>query len=69
MIWTLIYPYCTNIAQDMAKQLLFDLSTKLDDLTCDNIKAGKMFTKEEIKPVFLQFDSELTDKSKKIITE
>ena len=49
----------------MAKQLSFNLDTKLDDLTCDNIKVGKLISKEDIKPVFLRVDSELADKSKK----
>ena len=65
VIASLIYPYCPNIAREMAKQLSFDLSTKLDDLTCDNIKAGKLISKEDIKPVFLRVDSELADKSAK----
>ena len=54
-----------NIASDMAKQLSFDLKTKLDDLTADNIKCGKLISKEDIKPVFLRLDSELADKSAK----
>lgn len=65
IIAALIYPYCPNIAGDMAKQLSFDLNTKLDDLTADNIKVGKLIEKEDIKPVFLRLDSELADKSKK----
>ncbi len=65
IIASLIYPYCPNIARDMARQLSFDLSTKLDDLTTDNIKIGKLITKEDIKPVFLRLDSELADKSVK----
>lgn len=62
---SLIYPYCPNIARDMAKQLSYDLSTKYDDITTSNIKAGKLISKEEIFPVFLRVDSELADKSKK----
>lgn len=65
IVASLIYPYCPNIAKEMARQLSFDLSTKLDDLTCENIKVGKLISKEEIKPVFLRVDSELADKSKK----
>ena len=65
IIAALIYPYCPNIARDMARQLSFDLSTKLDDLTTDNIKIGKLISKEDIKPVFLRLDSELADKSSK----
>ena len=65
IICALIYPYCPNIAQDMARQLSFDLKTKLDDLTADNIKCGKLISKEDIKPVFLRVDSELADKSVK----
>ena len=65
IIASLIYPYCPNIAADMAKQLSFDLNTKLDDLKADNIKLGKLIEKEDIKPVFLRVDSELADKSAK----
>ena len=65
IISSLIYPYCPNIATSMAKQLSFDLKTKLDDLTADNIKLGKLIEKEDIKPVFLRVDSELADKSNK----
>ncbi len=65
VISSLIYPYCPNIAADMAKQLSYDLSTKLDDVTTSNLKVGKLITKEEIHPVFLRVDSELADKSKK----
>ena len=66
VISSLIYPYCPNIAQDMANQLSYDLSTKLDDITTSNIKVGKLISKEEIHPVFLRVDSELADKSKKL---
>ena len=48
----------------MAKQLSYDLTTKLDDITTSNIKAGKLISKEDIHPVFLRIDSELADKSK-----
>lgn len=65
IISSLIYPYCPNIAQNMARQLSFNLKTKLDDLTCDNVKVGKLIEKEDIKPVFLRLDSELADKSSK----
>jgi methionyl-tRNA synthetase len=60
----LIYPFCPNIAKSMAEQLSFDLSTKLDDLTCSNLKAGHLIDKENIKPVFLRMDSELAEKKK-----
>ncbi len=65
VVSALIYPYCPNIAKDMAKQLSFDLSIKLSDLTADNIKTGKLISKDEIHPVFLRLDSELADKSTK----
>ncbi len=65
IISALIYPYCPNIAAEMARQLSFDISKKLDDITADEIKAGKLISKEEIKPVFLRLDSELADKSAK----
>lgn len=63
IIASLIYPYCPNIAKDMARQLSFDLDKKLDDLATDNIKIGKLIEKDDIKPVFLRLDSELADKS------
>ena len=65
VITSLIYPFCPNIAQAMSEQLSFDLNTKLDDLTCSNLKSGHLIDKENIKPVFLRMDSELADKSKK----
>lgn len=65
VVASLIYPFCPNIAKDMASQLKFDLSVKLDDLTADNLKVGKLIEKEEIKPVFLRLDSEFADKTKK----
>ncbi|MCD8377326.1 MAG: methionine--tRNA ligase [Candidatus Gastranaerophilales bacterium] len=65
VITSLIYPYCPNIASDMASQLKYDLkSTKLQDITTDNIKIGHLIDKESIKPVFLRLDSELADKTK-----
>lgn len=66
IVSALIYPYCPNIAKEMARQLKFDLNTKLDNLTFNNIKTGKLIDKDEIKPVFLRLDSEFaTDKGKK----
>lgn len=65
IVSALIYPFCPNIADQMARQLNFDLETKLDDLTLDNIKVGKLISKEEITPVFLRLDSEFADKTKK----
>ncbi|HNW25811.1 MAG TPA: methionine--tRNA ligase [Candidatus Gastranaerophilaceae bacterium] len=65
VVCVLIYPFCPNIAQDMANQLKFDLKTKLDDLNLNNIKQGKLIEKEDIKPVFLRLDSEFaTNKGK-----
>ncbi len=63
-IASLIYPYCPNIASDMASQLKYDINTKLDDISFKNIKAGHLINKEDIKPVFLRLDSELADKKK-----
>ena len=65
VIAALIEPFCPNIAQDMAKQLSFDLNTKYDNLSTNNIKIGKLISKEDIHPVFLRMDSELADKSEK----
>ena len=67
-IASLIYPYCPNIAQDMANQLSYDLSKKLYDITTGNIKTGKLIEKDDIHPVFLRVDSELADKSKKSVS-
>ena len=64
VIASLIYPYCPNIAQAMSEQLSYDLNAKLDDITCDSLKAGHLIDKENIKPVFLRMDSELADKKK-----
>ena len=65
IISSLIYPFCPNIAAAMAEQLSYDINTKLDDITCDNIKVGHLIDKENIKPVFLRMDSELADKGVK----
>ena len=65
VIASLIYPYCPNIAKSMAEQLSYDLSVKLDDITCDSLKTGHLIDKENIKPVFLRMDSELADKKNK----
>lgn len=65
IVSSLIYPYCPNIAHDMAKQLSYDISTKLSDIKPDNIKVGHLIDKSDIHPVFLRLDSELADKSQK----
>lgn len=65
IVSALIYPYCPNIATEIARQLKFDLNKKLDTLTLNNIKAGKLISQEEIKPVFLRLDSEFAEKGKK----
>ena len=65
VIASLIYPYCPNIAKAMSEQLSYDLSVKLDDITCNSLKAGHLIDKENIKPVFLRMDSELADKKNK----
>lgn len=65
IISSLIYPFCPNIAKEMARQLSFNIETKLDDLSGNSIKIGKLISKEDIKPVFLRLDSELADKSAK----
>ena len=62
---SLIYPYCPNIAQNMAEQLKYNLDTFYDDITFNNIKEGKLISKDEIKPVFLRLDSEFAPKSAK----
>ena len=65
VVASLIYPYCPNIAKDMAKQLSYDITTRLDSITTDNIAVGHLIDKTDIHPVFLRLDSELADKSKK----
>lgn len=65
VVSALIYPYCPNIAKEMGRQLKFDLNIKLEGLTLNNIKVGKLISQEEIKPVFLRLDSEFADKGKK----
>lgn len=65
VVSALIQPYCPNIAEEMAKQLKFDLNIKLDELTLNNLKIGKLIDKDDIKPVFLRLDSEFADKGKK----
>lgn len=65
VVASLIYPYCPNIAKDMAKQLSYDITTRLDSITTDNIAIGHLIDKADIHPVFLRLDSELADKSKK----
>ena len=58
----LIYPYCPNIAANMAKQLKIDINMKLDELKPKMIKTGKLIEKSEIQPVFLRLDSEFAVK-------
>ncbi len=66
VVSSLIYPYCPNIAKDMAAQLKYDIDTKLDEINLENvISVGKLISKEEIKPVFLRLDSEFAKKDKK----
>lgn len=65
IVSALIYPFCPNIAQRIANQLSFDIkNAKLDNLTNQNLKIGKLISKEDIQPVFLRMDSELADKTK-----
>ena len=65
VVTSLIYPYCPNIAKDMASQLSYNLETKLQDVKSDNLAIGHLIDKENIKPVFLRLDSEFADKNKK----
>ena len=58
----LIYPYCPNIASNMARQLKIDVNMKLDELKPKMIKIGKLIEKSEIQPVFLRLDSEFAVK-------
>ena len=65
IVASLIYPYCPNIAKDMAKQLNYNLNTKLNNIKADNLPIGHLIDKTDIHPVFLRLDSELADKSQK----
>ena len=65
IVSSLIYPYCPNIAKDMATQLSYDLTNKLTNLKSDNLPVGHLIDKADIHPVFLRLDSELADKSQK----
>ncbi|MGN1152999.1 MAG: methionine--tRNA ligase [Candidatus Gastranaerophilaceae bacterium] len=65
IVASLIYPYCPNIAKDMAKQLNYNLNTKLNNIKTDNLPIGHLIDKTDIHPVFLRLDSELADKSQK----
>lgn len=66
-VTSLIYPYCPNIASEMARQLKYDLKTKLDDIKSQKfVQNGVLITKDEIKPVFLRVDSEFADKTQKV---
>ena len=60
----LIYPYCPNIASNIAKQLKTDINIKLCELNNNQIKSGKIISKEEINPVFLRLDSEFAQNKK-----
>lgn len=67
-VTSLIYPFCPNIAAEMSRQLGYNLQLHLDDianLDYNNLKEGRLISKEEIKPVFLRVDSEFADKSAK----
>jgi len=61
-VGVLIKPFCPNIAKEIARQLNFDISLKLDELKPKMIPAGKLIDAEDIKPVFLRLDSEFADK-------
>lgn len=61
----LIEPYCPNIANDMARQLKFDINLKYSDIKPDMLKTGKLISKEEIHPVFLRMDSDIAGENKK----
>ena len=65
VISSLIYPFCPNIAKNMANQLSYDISQKLDIITENNIKEGHLINKEDIVPVFLRIDSDFAQKDKK----
>lgn len=64
----LIYPYVPNIARDMWEQLGLQgqvSSILLDNLNWGGLQAGKIASKDSIKPVFLRMDSELAGEKKK----
>src|SRR5574344_1160792 len=49
VVSALIYPFCPNIAKSMSNQLHFDLNIKLNELTLNNLKTGKLITKDKKK--------------------
>jgi len=64
----MLYPFIPNITQSMWEQLSGEgniSEQKITSLEWGGLKAGKITSKEQIKPVFLRLDSELAGDSKK----
>lgn len=65
VVSVLIWPYCPNIAQKMAKQLKSNAFEKLYNLNKKRISIGKLVEKSQIVPVFLRLDSEIVSDKKR----
>lgn len=63
-VGVLMKPFCPNIAAEIARQLNFDISMKLDELKPEMIPAGKLVDATDVKPVFLRLDSEFAQEKK-----
>lgn len=61
----LIEPYCPNLSLKIAKQLKCRIDINYDDLEKEELKVGKIITKEDIVPVFLRLDSEIAADKKR----
>ncbi|MCK7470075.1 MAG: class I tRNA ligase family protein [Desulfomicrobium escambiense] len=64
----MIYPFVPNIAQDIWSQLSLEGNVEdktLEDIIWGGLKAEKITSSEQIKPVFLRVDSELAGTEKK----
>ena len=61
----LIDPYCPNLSLKIAKQLKCRIDINYDDLEKEELKIGKIITKEDIVPVFLRLESEIAADKKR----
>lgn len=64
----MLYPFIPNIAQDIWSQLSLEGNVseqKWETLNWGGLKAGKITSQEQVKPVFLRLDSEIAGEGKK----
>ncbi len=64
----MLFPYIPNISSEMWEQLAQECDAACqtwDDLYWGGLKAGRIASKETVKPVFLRLDSEVAGKEKK----